>query len=68
MAEVFHRRPAVKKRYEDVSDPTLYRWIRSGTFPKPEKLGPNFVAWRESVLQHYDADPEGWARRNKGAA
>lgn len=68
MAEIFHRRPAVKARYGNVSDPTLYRWIRAGIFPEPEKLGPNFVAWRESVLKEYDADPEGWACRNKGAA
>lgn len=64
--EIFHRRPAVKRRYADVSDSTLYRWIDSGIFPKPERLGPNTVGWRESVLREYDDDPQGWAARNQG--
>lgn len=62
--ETWHRRPAVKRRYADISDSTLYRWMDEGRFPKPEKIGPNTVAWRESVLAEYDADPEGWAARN----
>ena len=59
--EIFHRRPAVKARYS-ISDPTLYRWIGAGLFPAPEKLGPNVVAWRESVLSEFDADPAAWRR------
>lgn len=63
--ETFHRRPAVKRRYGNISDSTLYRWIDNGTFPSPEKLGPNTVGWRESVLREYDADPAGWAAKHQ---
>jgi predicted DNA-binding transcriptional regulator AlpA len=62
--EIFHRRPAIKARYGGISDATLYRWIKVGRFPQPVKLGPNVVAWRESVLREYDADPEGWAEKS----
>ena len=29
-----------------VSPATLWRWVRSGKFPKPMKVGPNTTAWR----------------------
>jgi len=28
-----------------VSDPTIWRWEKSGKFPKRVKIGPNSVAW-----------------------
>ena len=35
---------------------TLQRWIHSGRFPKPIRIGPNSVAWRwDSVQQWLDA-------------
>ena len=34
-SEIFHRRPVVKRRYGNISDSTLYRWIENGTFPRP---------------------------------
>ena len=34
----------------NTSDRTLYRWIREGQFPPPVRLGPNSVAWRQSVV------------------
>jgi prophage regulatory protein len=33
-----------------ISKPTLYRLIRDGKLPKPEKLGPRTSVWRESVI------------------
>jgi prophage regulatory protein len=66
--ETWFRRPAVKQRYGNLPDSTMYRWMGQGRFPKPEKLGPNTVAWRASVLDEYDRDPEGWAERNQSAA
>ena len=59
----FHRLPALKSRY-GVSTSTLYRWMAEGRFPSPIKLGPGAVAWRESALREFDADPTGWAERN----
>lgn len=29
-----------------VSHATLWRWVKSGQFPKPVKLGGNTTAWR----------------------
>jgi len=39
-----------------VSPATLWRWVKSGQFPKPVKLGSNTTAWRcEPVRQWLDA-------------
>ena len=62
--ERFYRRPAVKKRYGNLSDSSLFRWIQQGIFPAAEKLGPNYSAWRGSILDEYDADPQGWAAKH----
>ena len=32
---------------------TLRRWIERGIFPKPIKLGPNSLAWREPDVEAY---------------
>ena len=32
------------------SRPTIYKWIHAGKFPRPVRMGPNTVAWRESDL------------------
>lgn len=31
-----------------ISAATVYRWIKDGLFPRPVKLGPNSVGWREA--------------------
>ena len=31
-----------------VSRPTIYRWMREGTFPKQISIGANSVVWLES--------------------
>ena len=40
ISEVIHR--------IDVSRPTIYRWMRAGTFPKQIAIGANSVVWLES--------------------
>ena len=37
---------------------TLGRWIKSGRFPKPTRLGPNIVAWRLDEIEKYLAELE----------
>jgi predicted DNA-binding transcriptional regulator AlpA len=34
-----------------VSRSTLWRWVRSGSFPPPISLGPNIRAWREADIR-----------------
>jgi predicted DNA-binding transcriptional regulator AlpA len=50
----------VRKRYNNISDSSLSRWIKAGVFPPPETIGKNTFLWNENVLDEYDADPEGW--------
>jgi prophage regulatory protein len=35
---------------------TLMRWVKSGDFPQPIRIGKNSIAWRES-------DVEAWLER-----
>lgn len=37
-------------RIVPVTRQTLYRWIEEGTFPKPIKLGPSSIGFRESEV------------------
>jgi prophage regulatory protein len=30
---------------------TIYRWVASGQFPAPLKIGPNRVAWKVSAIE-----------------
>jgi prophage regulatory protein len=32
---------------------TIYRWIASGSFPPPVRLGPRAVAWRWTDLDQW---------------
>ena len=34
-----------------LSRPTLYRWIKGELFPRPLKIGPRAVRWRESEIK-----------------
>jgi prophage regulatory protein len=36
-----------------VSNATIWRWIKTGSFPAPLKLGPQAVGWRESALREW---------------
>ena len=42
ISEVIHR--------VGVSRPTIYRWMREGTFPKQISIGANSVVWLESDI------------------
>ena len=45
--------------FKDVSSRTrlgrtsIYRLMRQGRFPRPKKIGPQAVRWRESELQEW---------------
>lgn len=46
-----------------VSEMTIWRWVKTGVFPKPIKLSPSITAWDlEEVQKFIDA------RRAGGAA
>ena len=32
---------------------TLSRWVRSGRFPRPLRLGPNSIAWRATEVAQW---------------
>jgi prophage regulatory protein len=41
-----------------ISKPTVIRWVESGFFPKPIKIGPRAVGWRASVIEAFIASRE----------
>lgn len=43
------RRKELAKRLS-ISPATLWRWVRSGHFPRPIRLGENSVGWREAQV------------------
>lgn len=54
MQEYFSDRE-LAKRY-DVSRLTIWRWVREGFFPPPDKLGPNTSRWRgPGVVEPWEA-------------
>lgn len=38
-----------------VSEPTIWRWVKRGHFPKPVKIGQRAVAWRKTDLDAWEA-------------
>ena len=48
ISEVIHR--------VGVSRPTIYRWMRSGTFPKQIAIGANSFVWLESDVTKWMED------------
>jgi len=61
-----HRLPQVEA-FTGAKKPTIYAWIKSGTFPKPIKIGARAVAWLEEDLQAW-RDARIAASRPAGAA
>lgn len=47
-------RPAKSGRLP-ISSPTLWRWVRAGTFPAPVKLSPGVTAWRSAEIDAWEA-------------
>jgi predicted DNA-binding transcriptional regulator AlpA len=37
----------------DVSPETIFRWSKSGGFPKPIQLSKNVVRWRRETIEAY---------------
>jgi prophage regulatory protein len=53
------RLPEVKGR-TGMSRTTIYRKMASGAFPKPIQISSAMVAWYQSDLDAWIADPMGW--------
>jgi predicted DNA-binding transcriptional regulator AlpA len=52
------RKPAVLAA-TGLSDRTLHRMVKAGTFPSPKRLGPNSVGWRASTIKSWnDSRPD----------
>ena len=32
---------------------TVWRWVRAGRLPKPQKLGPRFTVWKRSEIEDF---------------
>ena len=54
------RLPAVKRR-TGLSRTTIYRKIGKGAFPEPTPISEGLVAWYESDIDAWVANPMGWA-------
>ena len=52
------RRPDVEA-VTGLSRSTIYKWMDEGSFPKPVKLGPRAVGWREEQIEAWIADRTG---------
>ena len=46
-----HVRLPVVAALHGISDPTVWRWVKSGRLPSPVKLGPNTTGWRVGDLR-----------------
>ena len=55
----FVRMPEVRRR-TGLSAATIYRKMARGEFPAKVPLGANVVAWYESDVGRWVADPLGW--------
>ena len=55
MLEKYLRRPAVQD-LTGLSRSTIYRLMEDGAFPRPVRLSPRTVAWRESDLTAWFAE------------
>ena len=55
------RLPEVRRR-SGLSSATIYRKMARGEFPAKVPLGANVVAWYESDIGRWVANPLGWAK------
>lgn len=44
-----------------LSRTTIYRKIAAGTFPKSHPISDGLVAWYQSDIDNWVADPMGWS-------
>jgi prophage regulatory protein len=59
MNDIIRKRGLIQRL--GISEATLWRWARTGRFPKPIQLGPNTVGWIE-------ADVTAWIEAKKLAS
>ena len=52
MVTLILRRPDVEA-VTGLSRSTIYKWMNEGSFPKPVKLGPRAVGWREADINDW---------------
>jgi predicted DNA-binding transcriptional regulator AlpA len=45
----FYRPADVKKRY-GISHATVFRWIKSGKLPAPQRLSARVIGWDKDIL------------------
>lgn len=62
----FVRLPEVRRR-TGLSTATIYRKMERGEFPMKKQLSINAVAWYESDLNRWVADPVTWAPAEQAA-
>jgi len=61
------RMPTVLER-TGLSRSTLYRKMKSGTFPNQVQLSEHCCGWRESAINRWIADPMSYREESAGAA
>ncbi len=44
---------------------SIYRWMKSGTFPRPIQLGSNMVRWKESDINAWISSKEKFSSQSK---
>lgn len=59
------RFPEVRRR-TSLGSSTVYRRMGEGTFPKCVKMSIRAVAWYESDINNWVADPAGWRAEESG--
>ena len=47
-------KPGRQGRYP-VAPATIWRWVKLGKFPRPERLGSQTTAWKVELLDAWDA-------------
>lgn len=55
MPQKFYRQPSVCEMCA-ISRATLYRWVSSGFFPRPVRMGINSVAWPASEIEQWQRE------------
>jgi len=50
------------------SKPTLWRWRKTGLFPKAKKLGPNSSGTKKSEVDEWFESPEAWVNKHQHLA
>jgi predicted DNA-binding transcriptional regulator AlpA len=59
----FIRQRVLLRDYLPFSAATLWRMVRSGHFPSPEKLSPQIVAWRLTDVLAWLENPAAYRKR-----